>query len=135
MLQNSLIFGPYHMLDDSCCHFCTFVSTTIRSIFMILLTLGTSCRGWLSYVFGASLLFVAIFMLITRYCSQGKLNGQIKVVAPPPMNTMEQILAVQNAISQVEELVQDGNIVLLKLRALLLAIPSQVFPRPETFMA
>ncbi len=51
---------------------------------------------------------------------------EVKVTSPPPMNTMEQLLAVQNAISKVEELVQDANIVLLKIRALLLAFPSQV---------
>lgn len=51
---------------------------------------------------------------------------EVKVTSPPPMNTMEQLLAVQNAISKVEELVQDANIVLLKIRALLLASPSQV---------
>lgn len=86
-------------------------------------------RGWLGFVLVAALLFVAIFMLITRYCNQGRPIGQIKVVAPPPMNTMEQLLAVQNAISQVEELVQDSNIVLLKIRALLLAAPSQATNR------
>lgn len=51
---------------------------------------------------------------------------EVKVSSPPSMNTMEQLLAVQNAISKVEELVQDANIVLLKIRALLLAFPSQV---------
>ncbi|XWS60955.1 hypothetical protein CRYUN_Cryun07bG0083500 [Craigia yunnanensis] len=47
---------------------------------------------------------------------------EIKIIAPPPMNTMEQLLAVQNAVSQVEQHIQDGNIVLLKFRALLLSI-------------
>lgn len=51
----------------------------------------------------------------------------MKVIAPPPMNTVEQLLAVQNAISKVEEFVQDGNVVLLKLRALMLAVFPQVF--------
>lgn len=86
-------------------------------------------RGWMSYVLVAMLLFIAIFMLLTRYCNQGRPIGHIKVVAPPPMNTMEQLLAVQNAISQVEEFVQDCNIVLLKMRALLLASPSQATNR------
>ncbi|ONK81490.1 uncharacterized protein A4U43_C01F29680 [Asparagus officinalis] len=86
-------------------------------------------RGWLGYVLAAALLFVAIFMLLTRYCNQGRPIDQVKVVAPPPMNTMEQLLAVQNAISQVEEFVQDANIVLLKIRALLLAAPSQATDR------
>lgn len=42
------------------------------------------------------------------------------------MNTMEQLLAVQNAICQVEEVVQDGNIFLLKIRALFLSGLPQV---------
>lgn len=53
--------------------------------------------------------------------------AEMKVIAPPPMNTVEQLLAVQNAISKVEEFVQDGNVVLLKLRALMLAVFPQVF--------
>lgn len=65
-------------------------------------------------------------MVLTRFCNQGNPVDEVKVLAPPPMNTMEQLLAVQNAISQAEEFIQDGNIVLLKLRALLLAIFPQV---------
>lgn len=64
--------------------------------------------------------------MITRCLSQGKTVDELKVMAPPPMNAMEQLLAVQNAISQAEELIQDGNIVLLKFRALLLSIFPQV---------
>ncbi|XP_040955156.1 uncharacterized protein [Gossypium hirsutum] len=55
-------------------------------------------------------------------------------MAPPPMNTMEQLLAVQNAISQAEQLVQDGNIVLLKFRALLLSILPQARDRFATLL-
>ncbi|PON94511.1 hypothetical protein TorRG33x02_097580 [Trema orientale] len=79
-------------------------------------------RQWLGYTFALILIFTAIFMVLTRFCSQGNPVDEVKVLAPPPMNTMEQLLAVQNAISQAEEFIQDGNIVLLKLRALLLAI-------------
>ncbi|PKA63529.1 hypothetical protein AXF42_Ash005424 [Apostasia shenzhenica] len=86
-------------------------------------------RGWLHYVFVGLLIFMAIFMLLTRFCNQGRPIDELKVKAPPPMNAMEQLLAVQTAISQAEELVQDGNIVLLKFRALLLAIPSQATDR------
>ncbi|XVF09585.1 hypothetical protein REPUB_Repub07fG0106900 [Reevesia pubescens] len=79
-------------------------------------------RGWLGYAFALMLLFFAIFMVLTRFSNQGRPADVIKIIAPPPMNTMEQLLAVQNAISQVEQLIQDGNIVLLKFRALLLSI-------------
>ncbi|XP_058087411.1 uncharacterized protein LOC131234498 isoform X2 [Magnolia sinica] len=89
------------------------------------------CRGWIGYAIALLLLFIAIFMLLTRCCSQGRPVDEMKVIVPPPMNTMEQLLAVQNAISQVEELVQDGNIALLKMRALLLA----VFPQATEKLA
>ncbi|WVZ60988.1 hypothetical protein U9M48_010931 [Paspalum notatum var. saurae] len=86
-------------------------------------------RGWVVYFVVMVLLFSAIFMFLTRLTNQGKQMTEVKVVSPPPMNTMEQLLAVQNAISKIEELVQDANIVLLKIRALLLAFPSQATDR------
>ncbi|KAI3976576.1 hypothetical protein MKX01_008434 [Papaver californicum] len=83
------------------------------------------CRGWLPYVFVLLLLFIAVFMLLTRWSNQGRPVDEVKVTAPPSMNTMEQLLAVQNAISQVEAFIQDGNISLLKLRALFLSVSPQ----------
>lgn len=80
----------------------------------------------MGYVVALLLVFFAVFMVVTRYCSEGKVDD-LKVIAPPPMNTMEQLLAVQNAVSQTEELIQEGNVVLLKLRALLLSAFPQVF--------
>ncbi|CAA0825817.1 Plant protein of unknown function (DUF639 [Striga hermonthica] len=90
------------------------------------------CRGWMSYMIVILLICVVLFMLLTRYFGQGKPVDELKVSAPPAMNAMEQLLAVQNAISQAEELIQDGNIFLLKCRALLLSI----FPKAtERFAA
>lgn len=80
------------------------------------------CRGWLGYMFALLLIFIAIFTVLTRYLSNGKSVNVVKVTAPQPMNTMEQLLTVQNVISQAEVFIQDGNIVLLKMRALLLSI-------------
>ncbi|KAK9996473.1 hypothetical protein SO802_021159 [Lithocarpus litseifolius] len=79
------------------------------------------CRGWLGYTFALMLIFIAVFMVLTRFCGQGPVDD-VKVIAPPVLTTMEQLLAVQNAISQTEGYIQDGNIVLLKIRALLLCI-------------
>ena len=64
-------------------------------------------------------------MLTMRLLEQGGAEA-IAVAAPPPMNTVENLLAVQNAVSVVQELAQDVNIILLKFRSLLLAIPPQV---------
>ncbi|CAA6665335.1 unnamed protein product [Spirodela intermedia] len=82
-----------------------------------------------SYIFYRVLVMLllhamAIFLLTTRLFGQGGLE-EIRVKAPPPMNTVENLLAVQNAVSQFEELAQDGNIILLKIRSLILAIPPQ----------
>ncbi|XP_041998413.1 uncharacterized protein LOC121748247 isoform X2 [Salvia splendens] len=87
------------------------------------------CKGWMSYALATLFIFFAVFMLLTRYLGQGMPIDELKVTAPPPMNTMEQLLAVQNSISQAEELIQDGNILLLKCRALLLSIFPQATER------
>ncbi|XP_027359440.1 uncharacterized protein LOC113868072 isoform X2 [Abrus precatorius] len=79
-------------------------------------------RGWLGYAVALVLILLAAFMIITRCFSQGRPVPEVKVIAPPPMNTMEQLLAVQNAVSQAEQLIQDLNIILLKFRGLLLSI-------------
>ncbi|KAG2246634.1 hypothetical protein Bca52824_086262 [Brassica carinata] len=79
-------------------------------------------KGWLVYVFALASLFSAIFMVLTRCFSKGKLTVELKVTAPPPMSTMEQLLAVQNGISELEQNIQDGNIILLKFRALLFSL-------------
>lgn len=80
----------------------------------------------MGYASAIVLILFALFMLITCYCGRGRPIDELKVIAPPAMNTMEQLLAVQNAISQAEELVQDGNIALLKCRGLLISIFPQV---------
>lgn len=83
-------------------------------------------RGWLGYAITIIPLFVAAFVAFTRYGNQGKRVLQIKFVSPPPKNSMEQLLAIRNGIALVEGFIQDGNIVLLKLRALLLSSFPQV---------
>ncbi|KAL2934096.1 Lysophospholipase nte1 [Bienertia sinuspersici] len=81
--------------------------------------------GWFAYVLVSPLIFLSIFMLLTLWFSKGRPVAEVKVIAPPAKNAMEQLLAVQNAVSQAEESIQYGNIVLLKLRALLLSIAPQ----------
>ncbi|XP_073022807.1 uncharacterized protein [Primulina eburnea] len=86
------------------------------------------CRGWLGHVLASLLIFLALFMLINR-CIQGGHIDELKVMAPAAMNTMERLLAVQNAASQAENLIQEGNILLLKYRALLLSLFPQATER------
>jgi hypothetical protein len=94
--------------------------------YLFLTNYGMHFRGWLGYTFALMLIFIAVFMVLTRFCGQGNPVDNVKVIAPPTLNTMEQLLAVQNAISQSEGYIQDANIVLLKIRALLLCIFPQV---------
>lgn len=94
----------------------------VKSLVFCLVFSYIICRGWLGYTFALMLIFIAVFMVLTRFCGQGKPVDDVKVIAPPTLNTMEQLLAVKNAISQSEGYIQDGNIVLLKIRALLLCI-------------
>ncbi|KAK1372055.1 DUF639 domain-containing protein [Heracleum sosnowskyi] len=101
-----------------------------KSSVFCLVSLYIIWREWLGYVVALLLVFFAVFMVLTRYCGDGKVV-ELKVIAPPPMNTMEQLLAVQNAVSQTEVLIQDGNVVLLKLRALLLS----AFPQASEKLA
>ncbi|XP_024992122.1 uncharacterized protein LOC112525999 isoform X4 [Cynara cardunculus var. scolymus] len=101
----------------------------VKSLAFCLVFTYVIYMGWFSYVLALLLAFLALFMMVTRCCSRGRPVDEFKVTAPPPMNTMEQLLAVQNAISQAEELIQDGNVVLLKLRGLLLSIFPQASDR------
>lgn len=94
------------------------------SIFCLLFTF-IICRGWLRYAFSLTLLFLAAFMVLTRCFNQGRHVYEIKVVAPPPLNTVEQLLALQNAISKAEQHIQEGNIALLKIHGLL----NSIFPQ------
>ncbi|XP_023740564.1 uncharacterized protein LOC111888666 [Lactuca sativa] len=84
--------------------------------------------GWLAYVFALLINFFAINMVMARYFS-GRPVDELRVVVPPSMSKMEQLLAVQNAISQAEELIQEGNVVLLKIRGLFLSIFPQATNR------
>ncbi|KAJ6672615.1 HEAT-INDUCIBLE TRANSCRIPTION REPRESSOR (DUF639)-RELATED [Salix viminalis] len=94
----------------------------MKSLVFCLVLTYVILRGWLGYTFGLMSILLAIFMVLTRFFNQGRPVDELKVIAPPPMNTVEQLLAVQDAISQAEQFIQDGNIVLLKFRGLLLSI-------------
>ena len=72
-------------------------------------------------------MFVAILMLWCRHFNKGRPLEAFRVTAPPARNAVEQLLTLQDAITQVEALIQAGNIILLKIRALLFAILPQVY--------
>ena len=61
-----------------------------------------------------------------RFANYGKPLEAFNITAPPYRNAVEQLLALQDAISELEALIQAGNIFLLKIRALLFAALPQV---------
>ena len=83
-------------------------------------------RGWVKFVLPCILLFLAAFMLWCKHLGKRKSLEPFKVTTPPNRHAVEQLISLQEAITQFEALIQDGNIVLLKLRALLFASFPQV---------
>ncbi|OMO62315.1 hypothetical protein COLO4_33140 [Corchorus olitorius] len=75
-----------------------------------------------------------IFMMLTcgaimRYFNGGKPLEAFRITPPPNRNAVEQLLTLQEAISQLEALIQTGNVILLKIRALLFAVLPQATDR------
>jgi hypothetical protein len=65
--------------------------------------------------------------------------GEILVPQPPSQSTVEQLLALQQALAQLEGFIQTGNIGLLKLRTLCLSNYPEVsttlnFPLQKSFL-
>ncbi|XP_062108005.1 uncharacterized protein LOC133818908 [Humulus lupulus] len=93
-----------------------------KSIIFLLFTCYSIFRGWIRYILPFLFLFVAVLMLWRRHFNKGKPLEPFRVTPPPNRNTVEQLLTLQDIISQVEALIQSGNIVLLKIRALMFAV-------------
>ena len=73
------------------------------------------------------LVFLAVLMLCRRQFGKSKPLEPFRITSPPNRNAVEQLLTLQEVITQVEALIQDGNIFLLKIRALLFAVLPQVY--------
>ncbi|XP_024370219.1 uncharacterized protein [Physcomitrium patens] len=79
-------------------------------------------KGWLAYMFPLLLVSMALYMAYVRYMRAGAAIKEVLVLKPPKMNAVEQVLALQQALSQLEGLIQTGNIFLLKTRAVVLSV-------------
>lgn len=90
------------------------------TIFLVLISYAIY-RGWIKYVIPCILVFIATMMIWYKHRNKGKPLEPFKVTTPPNRHAVEQLIVLQDAISQFETLVQAGNIILLKLRALLFA--------------
>ncbi|XP_027154242.1 uncharacterized protein LOC113754101 [Coffea eugenioides] len=96
-----------------------------KSILFLVLTSFAILRGWINYILPSISVIFAGFMIWQRYTSKRRPLEAFKIKAPPSKNAVEQLVTLQEAVLQVEGLIQSGNVVLLKLRALLFAIVPQ----------
>lgn len=78
-------------------------------------------RGWVRYIFPSIFLSVAVLMLWHKHLIKGKAIKAFQITPPPAKNAVEQLLTLQDVITQLETYIQTTNIVLLKLRAILFA--------------
>ncbi|KAF3457925.1 hypothetical protein FNV43_RR02586 [Rhamnella rubrinervis] len=97
----------------------------------VFLVLACYCilRGWIRYMLPSVFVFVAALMLWRSHFNKGKSLEPFRITPPANRNPVEQLLTLQEAISHVEALIQAGNIILLKIRALLFAVLPQATDR------
>lgn len=84
----------------------------------------------LSYIFPMLLMVLAAGMLTVKGLKeQGRLGrsfGRVTIRDQPPSNTIQKIIAVKDAMRDVENYLQNLNIMLLKVRTIFLSGQPQV---------
>lgn len=82
-------------------------------------------RNWLRYVFPTILLTCAgILFALRGLKAQGRLGddfGKVIIRDQPPTNTIQKIMALKDALTALEDFLQNTNIGLLKLRSVALS--------------
>ncbi|XP_062177104.1 uncharacterized protein LOC133882031 isoform X3 [Alnus glutinosa] len=87
-------------------------------------------RSLLSYIFPMALIIMAAGMLTLKGLKeQGRLGrsfGKVTIRDQPPSNTIQKIMAVKDAMRDVENYLQNLNVTLLKIRTVLLSGQPQI---------
>ncbi|XP_047340971.1 uncharacterized protein LOC124944688 [Impatiens glandulifera] len=87
-------------------------------------------RDMLSFIFPIMLMgFASGMLLLKGLREQGRLGrffGKVTIRDQPPSNTIQKIIAVKEAIREVERFLQNVNVSLLKFRSIILAGHSQI---------
>lgn len=96
-----------------------------KSVMFVLLFSYLIHRGWTKYILPSIFVFLALMMLWRKYVWRRRQLESFKIIAPPGKNAVEQLILLQEAVSQVESFIQSGNVALLKIRALLFAVAPQ----------
>jgi len=81
-------------------------------------------------VFPTALIIAAVGMLLLKALKeQGRLGrsfGKITIHDQPPSNTIQKIMALKNAMRDMESYLQNVNVTLLKIRTIILSGQPQV---------
>ncbi|CAA7391043.1 unnamed protein product [Spirodela intermedia] len=115
-------------------HFLASWEDPFKSVVFLVFIIFSVFRGWIRYIFPCAFISLAVLMLWHKHKSKEQPLEPFRIVTPPSKNPVEQILTLQEAISQLETLVQAGNIILLKLRAILLAAVPQTTDKVAIFL-
>jgi hypothetical protein len=87
-------------------------------------------RNWLQYIFPFLLIVVAVTMLALKALkAQGRLGrnfGKVTIQEKPPANTIQKIMALKEALNEMEDHLQKLNVALLKLRTIFISGQTQV---------
>lgn len=87
-------------------------------------------KDWLRYIFPSLLIVVAVTMLALKALkAQGRLGrnfGKVTIQEKPPANTIQKIIALKEALNEMEDHLQKLNVALLKLRTIFISGQIQV---------
>lgn len=87
-------------------------------------------KNWLRYIFPFLLIVVAVTMLALKALkAQGRLGrnfGKVTIQEKPPANTIQKIMALKEALNEMEDHLQKLNVALLKLRTIFISGQTQV---------
>ncbi|KAJ7517685.1 hypothetical protein O6H91_21G035200 [Diphasiastrum complanatum] len=89
------------------------------------LTLGIIYKNWLQFVFPFLILLGAVTMFALRGLKKarhlGEDFGKVTIKEQPPSNTIQKIIALKEALAEMERRLQGVNISLLKIRTIALS--------------
>ncbi|URD77731.1 hypothetical protein MUK42_18588 [Musa troglodytarum] len=87
-------------------------------------------RNLLSYVLPATLIVMATTMLLLKGLKEqgrlGRFFGRVVIRDQPPSNTIQKIIALKEAMAYVENYLQNINVILLKIRTIMLSVQPEV---------
>ncbi|KAM7270544.1 hypothetical protein ACFE04_029758 [Oxalis oulophora] len=105
-----------------------------KSTIFLVLTCYAIIWGWIRYVLPSIFVVCAVMMIWRRHFNKGKPLQPFRITPPPTRNAVEQLLALQESITQLEALIKAGNISLLKVRALLFGVLPQATDKVAIFL-